>query len=101
MPVTLYRHSGIISIFEELNISGGYLVARHSAPKLNNALARQVENKLRIVPGVFEAAANGELRMRFDPLTVAALRLIRLAEAEILGQPSKVVAPASQPVDLR
>ena len=36
--------------------------------------------------------------MRFDPLAVAALRLIRLAEAEILGQPSKVAASASQPV---
>ena len=98
-PVTLYRHSCVISIFEELNTSDGYLVARHPALKLNDAIARQVENRLRIVPGVFEAAANGELRVCFDPLTVAALRLIRLAEAEILGQPSEVAAPASQPVD--
>ena len=48
---------------------------------------------------MFEAAANSELRIRFDPRAVAALRLIRLAEAEILGQPkpSEVAAPAPQP----
>jgi hypothetical protein len=97
-PVTLYRYSGVISIFEELNISDGYFVARHPALKLNSALAREVENRLRIVPGVFEAVANDELRIRFDPLAVAAMRLIRLAEAEILGQPSEVAASASQPV---
>jgi hypothetical protein len=97
--VILYRHSGVISIFEELNTYDGYLVARHPALKLNDAITRRVENRLRIVPGVLEAAANGELRIRFDPLEVAALRLIRLAEAEILGQSSEVPASASQPVD--
>jgi hypothetical protein len=96
-PVTLYRHSGIISTFEELNTFDGYLVARHPALKLNNAIARQVENRLRIVPGVFEAAANGELRIRFDPLEVGGSQLTRLAEAEILGQSSEVAASASQP----
>src|SRR5262249_3767417 len=34
-----------------------------------------------------------------DPRAVAALRLIRLAEAAILGQPDEVAASASQPVD--
>jgi hypothetical protein len=84
-PVTLYRHSDVISIFEKLNISDGDLLARHPALKLNDAIARRVENRLRIIPGVFEAAANSELRIRFDPRAVAALRLIRLVEAEILG----------------
>jgi len=41
---------------------------------------------------VLETTANGELRMRFDPLTVTALRLIRLAEAEF-------AASTSQPMD--
>jgi hypothetical protein len=98
-PVTLYRHSGVISIFEELNIFDGYLVARHPAVKPNNAIARRVENRLRIIPGVFEADANSELRVRFDPRAVEALQLIRLAEAEIVGRPRKVAESASQPVD--
>jgi hypothetical protein len=98
-PVTLYRHSGVISICEDLNIGDGYFAARHPALKRHISLARRVEGRLRTVPGVFEAAVAGELRVRFDPQAVAALRLIRLAEAEILGQPSAVAASASQPVD--
>jgi hypothetical protein len=97
-PVTLYRHAGVISIFEKLNTADGYLVARHPALKLNNAIARQVENALQVVPGVIQATVTGDLRLRFNPLAIAALRLVRLAEAEILGQPSEVAAPASQPV---
>ena len=97
-PVTLYRHSGVISIFEKLNTADGYLVARHPALKLNNAIARQVENALQVVPGVIQATVTGDLRVRFDP-NVAALLLVRIAEAEILGQPSEVAASASQPVD--
>jgi hypothetical protein len=48
---------------------------------------------------VIQVVAIGDLRARFDPQAVAALRLIRLAEAEILGQPSAVAASASQSVD--
>jgi hypothetical protein len=98
-PVALYRHSGVIAIFEELNTSGGYLVARHPALKLNNAIARQVESVLRVVPGVIRVVATDGLRLFFDPQAVAVLQLIRLTEAEILGQPIEVTAAGSQPVN--
>jgi cation transport ATPase len=93
-PITLYRHSNVISIFVALNIGKGHLAARHSAMERNPVLGRRVANALRVVPGVIEAAATGDLRVRFDPLAVTALHLIRLAEAEILGQPSGIAAPA-------
>jgi cation transport ATPase len=85
-PVTLYRHSNIVSMFEELNIAKGYLTARHPAIEPNDAIARRVETALRAVPGVIQAAVTGELRAHFDPKAVAALQLIRMAEAEILGR---------------
>jgi len=85
-PVILYRHSSVISIFEELNIANGRVTARHPALESNPAIAHRIENALRAVPGVIEATATGELRVRFDPHAVAVLQLIRLAEAEILGR---------------
>jgi cation transport ATPase len=91
-PVILYRHSNIISMFATLNFVNGRLTARHPAMGRNQALARRIEAALRVVPGVIEAAVSGDLRVRFDPLAVMALRLIRLAEAELLGQPSSIAA---------
>jgi cation transport ATPase len=85
-PVTLYRHSNVVSIFEELNIAEGYLAARHRAMERDQTIAHRVENALRAVPGVIQATVTGELRVRFDPNAVAALQLIRIAEAEILGR---------------
>lgn len=49
-PVTLYRHSGVISIFEELDVANGRLRARHPAMERNQAIACPVENALRAVP---------------------------------------------------
>jgi len=97
-PVILYLHSGIISIFTELNIADGRLTAHHPAMERNQALARRLETALRVVPGVIEAAATGDLRVRFDPRAVTVLRLIRLAEAELLGQPSTIAAATPAPV---
>jgi cation transport ATPase len=98
-PITLYRHSSVVSIFEELNIAKGYLTASHPVMEGNHASARRVENTLRAIPGVIQATVTGELRVRFDPNAVAALQLIRLAEGEILRQPSGVAASTSEPVD--
>jgi cation transport ATPase len=94
-PVTLYRHSSIVSIFAELNISNGDLTARHPAVKRNQAIARTVENALRVVPGVIQATVTEELRVRFDPNAVAVLQLIRIAEAEILRR--EIVQPGPSP----
>ena len=98
-PVILYRHSNVISIFVTLNIADGRLTARHPTMERNRALARRIETVLRFVPGVIEAAATGDLRVRFDPLAVTALRLIRLAEAELVGRPSTIAAAAPSPVN--
>jgi cation transport ATPase len=98
-PVILYRHSSVISIFEELNIANGRLTARHPAMESNQALARRVEHALQVVPGVIEAATTEELCVRFDPNAVTGLQLIRIAEAEILGQPSKGVGAVSELVN--
>jgi len=103
-PVTLYRHSGVVSIFEELSIANGLLIARHSAMARNRAIACPVEHALRLVPGVIEVAATAtraELRVRFDPQAVTALRLIRLAEAEVLEQREPPAAPSPEPGDFR
>jgi hypothetical protein len=86
-PVTLHRHLGIVSTIEIVSLANGRLDARHPAMARDPAVARRVENALRVVPGVISVTAIGakvELRVRFDPRGVAALRLIRLAEAEIL-----------------
>ncbi|HKM68811.1 MAG TPA: hypothetical protein VJX94_01800 [Stellaceae bacterium] len=98
-PVTLYRHSSLISIFDELNIANAYLTARHPAVKRNQVIARRVENALRAVPGVIQATVTGELRVRFDPNAVAALQLIRIAEAEILGRETLHLVPSPEPVN--
>ena len=97
-PVILYRHSSIISIFATLNIASGRLTAGHPAMERDQALARRIETALQVVPGVIEAAATGDLRVRFDPRAVTALRLIRLAEAELVGRSSTVAAAAPTPV---
>jgi len=91
-PVILYRRSNIISIFAALNIVNGRLTARHPAMERNRALARRIETALRVVPGVIEAGVSGDLRVRFNPLAVTALQLIRLAEAELFTQPSTIAA---------
>jgi len=94
-PVTLYRHGDIVSTFEELNIANGYTSARHSATKRNNAVARRVENGLRILPGVIQATATGELRVAFirvryprsgDPA----------GQAQILGEKIRACARADE-----
>ena len=99
--VTLYRHHGVISIFEELNIADGYLVASHSALKRNTAVARRVEGGLRTVPGVFDATVAGELRVRFDSAAVCAMQLIRIAEAEISARETIRAMPARAPVNFK
>ena len=98
-PVTLYRHSNVVSIFAELNIGNGHLTARHPAMGHNHAIARRVENALRAAPGVIQATITGELRVRFDPNAVAALQLIRIAEAEILGRETLHLVPSPEPVN--
>ena len=98
-PVTLYRHSDVVSIFEELNIAKGHLTARYPAMERNHAIARTVENALQTVPGVIQATVAGELRVRFDPNAVAALQLIRIAEAEILGRLTLHLVPSPKPVN--
>jgi hypothetical protein len=45
-PVTLYRHSGVVSVFEELSIANGLLITRHPAMARNPAIACRVENAL-------------------------------------------------------
>jgi len=99
--VTLYRHHGVISIFEELNIADGYFVASHPALKRNTAVAQRVEGRLRTVPGVFEAAVAGELRVRFDSAAVCAMQLIRIAEAEISARETIRAMPARAPVNFK
>jgi cation transport ATPase len=98
-PVTLYRHSSVISIFPELDIQNGHLRARHPTLESNRAMARRVENALRVAPGVIKAAATGDLRVRFDTDAVAALQLVRIAEAEIFSRPSEAAVSTSQPVN--
>ena len=100
-PITLYRHSSVVSIFAELSIAKGCLAARHPAMEEDQAAARRVENALRVVPGVIQATASGELCVRFDPHAVAALRLIRIAEAEILGREAVHSVPSLEPVNFR
>jgi cation transport ATPase len=97
--VTLYRHSSAVSILAELNIANGQLTARHPAMERNRAIARRVESALRAVPGVIQATVTGELRVRFDPNAVAALQLIRIAEAEILGRETLHLVPPPEPVN--
>jgi cation transport ATPase len=103
-PVTLHRRWGIVSTIEILSLANGCLDARHPAIKRDPAIAHGVENALRVVPGVISATATtakAELRVRFDPRAVAASELIRLAEAEILGQRDPPVAPSPEPADFR
>jgi cation transport ATPase len=100
-PITLYRHSDAVSIFAELSIEKGRLAARHPAMEEDQAAARRVENAVRVVPGVIHATVSGELRVRFDPRAVAAWRLIRIAEAEILGREPVHCVPALEPVNFR
>ena len=98
-PVTLYRHSGVISIFEDLHIENGYLTIRHPAMERDQAIARTVENALRVVPGVIRATVKGKLDVRFDRHAVAVVQLIRLTEAKTIEQLIGVGAPASKQVD--
>ena len=98
-PVTLYRHSGVISIFEELNTANGYLTARHPALERDRAIVHRVETALRTVPGVIEATATGELRVRFDSHAVTVLQLIRIAETEVLGRETIHPVPSPEPVN--
>jgi cation transport ATPase len=99
-PVTLYRHLSVVSIFAELNIGNGHLTARHPTLQRDHAIARRVENTLRAVPGVIQATVTGVLRVRFDPNAVAALQLIRIAEAEIRGRATLHLVPSPEPVNL-
>ena len=98
-PVTLYRHSSVISIFAELDIQNGHLRARDPTLESNQAIARRVENALRVVPGVINAAATRHLYVRFDPRAVSPLQLVRIAEAEIFSRPSEAAVSTSQPVN--
>jgi cation transport ATPase len=97
--VSLYLHSDVITIFAKLDTESGYLRAHHPAIKNNPAVAQRVENALRVVPGVIAVAASGELTIRFDPGAAAALQLIRIAEAQILGQEPIHSVPSPEPVN--
>jgi len=100
--VTLYRHAGVITLLEIMSFSNGRLAACHPAIARDPAVARRVENSLRLVPGVIEATATNakaELRVRFDPRTTAADRLIRLIELELIGPPAAHSASSSGQVD--
>ncbi len=98
-PVILYRHSNVISIFEELKIAEGYLTARHPAIEGNAVIARRVENALRAAPGVIQAIAVGRLRVRFHPTAISVLQLIRIAETEIHGRETLHLVPSPEPVN--
>jgi len=100
-PVTLYRHASIISNFKKLNVAHGQVTARHPTMERNPAIARRVENAMRVIPGVIEATAVGELRVRFDPQAVAVLQLIRLAEAQLIGRETVHTVTAPEPVNFR
>jgi cation transport ATPase len=97
--VVLHRYAGIITIFEELNVANGCLTAHHPAMASNPVVARRVENALRVAPGVIQVIATRELRVRFDPNTVAALQLVRIAEKEILGVETICSVPSPEPVN--
>jgi cation transport ATPase len=101
-PVTLHRYAGIVSLLEILTFASGRLVAHHPAIARDPAMASRVENALRVVPGMIEAtatSAKAELRVRFKPRVVTAGRLIRLAEAELLGLGNAHAAPSPEQVD--
>jgi cation transport ATPase len=103
-PVTLYQHSGLISIFEELSLVNGRLVGRHAALAGNPANAQRIESSLRVVPGVSQAtvvSAKAELRVCFDPNAVVPTRLIRIAEAELLRPEDVHGVPSPEHVDFR
>ena len=103
-PVTLHRHSGIVSTLEIVSVANGRLNARHPAIGRDAAIARRVENALRVVPGVDSAtatSAKAELRVHFNPCAIAAPRLIRLAEAELFEGRGPHLAPSPEPVDFR
>jgi len=98
-PITLYRHSNVVSIFEELNIGNGHLTARYPTMQRKHPIARCVENALRAVPGVIQATVGRELRVRFDPKAVAALELVRIAETEIFGRETLLLVSSPEPVN--
>ena len=100
-PVTLHGYLGIVSTIEIRSLVNGRLDARHPAIARDPAIARRVENALRVVPGVISAtatSAKAALRVRFDPRAVAAPGLIRLAEAALIEGRSQHTVP-SRPVD--
>jgi hypothetical protein len=100
-PVTLYRHSSVVSIFAQLSIANGCLMAGHPALESDLAAARRVENALRVIPGFVQTSAAGELRVRFDPHAVAAMRLARIAETEIFGREAVHPVTSPEPVNFR
>ena len=97
-PVILYRHSSVISIFAKLDIQNGQLRARHPTLEGSQVIVRRVESALRAVAGVTQVSAGEELRVRFDPSLVAALQVIRIAEARILNRPSNPSTSATKQV---
>jgi cation transport ATPase len=100
-PVTLYRHTGFVSIFAGLNIALGHLTASHPALARDRAAAGRVENGLRHMPGVINAEVTTELRVHFDPTVIAAPHLIRLAEAEFLERETVHLSTSPEPVNFR
>jgi cation transport ATPase len=84
-PVTLHRHRDIISLLEIISLARGRLPAHHPEIARDPAMARRLEDALRVAPAVIEAtatSARAELRVRFNPRVLTAGSLIRLVEVE-------------------
>jgi len=82
-PVTLHRYGNVVSLLEILSLASGGLVARHTAIGRDPAVARHLEETLRMIPGVIEVSAvrsASRLRVRFNPRTISGSALIRLVE---------------------
>jgi cation transport ATPase len=100
--VTLHRHGDIISFLDIMSSAHGRLLASHPTIRRDPAIARRVEDRLRVTPAVIEAVAisgKAELRVRFNPRAVTAGRLIRLVEGELLAAHNAQGARSAGPVD--
>jgi cation transport ATPase len=100
-PVTLYRHSSVISIFEHVTTAPGWLSIRDPAIEHNKPAAQRLSSALHMLPGVTGVAVNGKLLVCFDPRAVAVEQLIRAAEAEVFGGAHVQPIAVAEPVDFR
>jgi cation transport ATPase len=102
--VTLHRYGELVTGFEVLSARPGRLQLRHSAIAREAAFARRVEETLRALPGVREAAAtrsSGKLWVAFDARAIKAEDILRAAEIPAGSTRIGVPALATKPVDFR